>query len=137
MRKPQSPQAMDPIQRYAPRAFTSPGLLVSCFTMIPLRQIAFARSGDKGNAANVAVFGRTPVAYAWLREHLTAKRVEDYFRPLGVGEVTRFDVPNLEAVNFILPHVLGGGGSRSLRIDAQGKTLGMALLEMPVAYPAD
>ena len=104
-------------------------------TTIPLREIAFARSGDKGNSANIAVFGRTPVAYAWLREQLTARKVEEYFRPLGVGPVTRYEVPNLEALNFILPGVLGGGGSRSLRIDAQGKTLGMALLEMPIAPP--
>jgi len=103
--------------------------------MIPLREIAFARSGDKGNSANVAVFGRTPDAYAWLRRHLTAAMIEDYFRPLGVGTVVRYDVPNLEALNFVLPHILGGGGSRSLRIDAQGKTLGMALLEMPVDAP--
>ena len=105
--------------------------------MIPLREIAFARSGDKGNSANVAVFARTPAAYAWLRENLTTARVEDFFRPLGVGAVVRYDVPNLEALNFILPHTLGGGGSRSLRIDAQGKTLGMALLEMPVNVPED
>lgn len=103
--------------------------------MIPLREIAHARSGDKGNSANIAVFGRTPAAYAWLREHLTAARVQDYFTPLGVGQVTRYDVPNLEALNFILPEVLAGGGSRSLRIDAQGKTLGMAILEMPIAAP--
>jgi hypothetical protein len=103
--------------------------------MIPLRAIAFARSGDKGNSANIAVFGRTPAAYAWLRENLTAARVEEFFRPLGVGPVTRYDVPNLEALNFVLPDVLGGGGSRSLRIDAQGKTLGMAILEMSVDAP--
>ena len=102
--------------------------------MIPLREIAFARSGDKGNSANIAVFGRTPAAYAWLREHLTAAKVEEYFRPLGVTGVTRHDVPNLEALNFVLRDILGGGGSRSLRIDAQGKTLGMALLEMTVDY---
>ncbi len=105
--------------------------------MIPLREIAFARSGDKGNSANIAVFARTPDAYTWLKKKLTAARVEEYFRPLGVGTVVRYDVPNLEALNFILPHVLGGGGSRSLRIDAQGKTLGMALLEMPVDAPKD
>jgi len=104
--------------------------------MIPLREIAFARSGDKGSSANVAVFGRTPAAYGWLRDHLTAAMVENYFLPLGVGTVTRFEVPNLEALNFLLPAVLAGGGSRSLRIDAQGKTLGMAILEMPVDYPA-
>jgi hypothetical protein len=100
-----------------------------------LRDIAFARSGDKGSSANVAVFGRTPAAYRWLREHLTAAVVEDYFKPLGVGVVTRHDVPNLEALNFVLPGILAGGGSRSLRIDAQGKTLGMALLELDVDAP--
>lgn len=103
--------------------------------MIPLREIAFARSGDKGNSANIAVFGRTPAAYAWLRDHLTAAIVEEHFRPLGVDRVTRYEVPNLAALNFVLPQVLGGGGSRSLRIDAQGKTLGMALLELKVDAP--
>jgi hypothetical protein len=100
--------------------------------MIPLREIAFGRSGDKGNSANIAVFGRTKDAYAWMRDHLTAATVEEYFRPLGVGTVIRYDVPNLEALNFVLPNVLAGGGSRSLRIDAQGKSLAAALLEMKV-----
>jgi len=103
--------------------------------MSRLGDIAFARSGDKGDSANIAVLGRTPEAYAWLRTFLTAERVETFFQPLGVGRVQRYDVPNLEALNFVLPHVLGGGGSRSLRIDAQGKTLGMALLELPVDLP--
>lgn len=105
--------------------------------MTTLRAIAFARSGDKGSSANVAVFGRSPAAYAWLRTHLTAERVEAYFRPLGVGTVVRYDVPNLEALNLILPAILAGGGSCSLRIDAQGKALGQALLEMPVDLPSD
>jgi hypothetical protein len=104
--------------------------------MIPLRQIAYARSGDKGSSANIAVFGRTPEAYRWLRKHLTEEVVESYFKPLGVGFVKRYDVPNLQAINYVLPGVLAGGGSRSLRIDAQGKTLGMALLELQVDYPA-
>lgn len=103
--------------------------------MTTLRAIAFARSGDKGSSANVAIFGRTPAAYAWLRAHLTADRVEAYYRPLGVGAVVRYEVPNLEALNFVLPAVLAGGGSCSLRIDAQGKTLGQALLEMPIDLP--
>lgn len=96
--------------------------------------IAYARSGDKGSSANVAVFGRTAGDYAWLREHLTAARVEAWFKPLGVGAVVRYDVPNLEALNFFLPNVLAGGGSTSLRIDAQGKTLGQALLAMPLEF---
>jgi len=100
--------------------------------MIQLREIAFARSGDKGSSANIAVFARTPGMYAWMLENLTAGVVEEFFRPLGVGTVVRYEVPNLEALNFILPSVLGGGGSRALRIDAQGKTLGQALLEMKI-----
>jgi hypothetical protein len=103
--------------------------------MIPLRVIAFARSGDKGDSANIAVFGRSTASYLWMREHLHASVVEEYFRPLGVGTVVRHEVANLEALNFVLPQVLGGGGSRSLRIDAQGKALGMALLEMLVDVP--
>lgn len=102
--------------------------------MRTLRAIAFARSGDKGNSANIAVFGRTSADYAWLREHLTAQQVEAWFKFLGAGTVVRYDVPNLEALNFVLPHVLGGGGSCSLRIDAQGKTLGQALLAMPLDF---
>lgn len=104
--------------------------------MSTLGQIAFARSGDKGSSANVAVFARSPQAYAWIVRQLTAARVEEYFRPLGVGRVQRYEVPNLEALNFVLPGILAGGGSRSLRIDAQGKTLGQALLALPIDYPA-
>lgn len=105
--------------------------------MKTLRAIAYARSGDKGNSANIAVFGRTSSDYAWLREHLTAAQVEAWFKPLGAAKVVRYDVPNLEALNFVLPNVLGGGGSCSLRIDAQGKTLGQALLAMPLDFAAE
>lgn len=97
-----------------------------------LGDIAVARSGDKGSGANVGVIARVPEAYPVLREHLTARRVEEFFSPLGVQNVQRFEIPNLGALNFLLPGVLAGGGSRSLRIDAQGKTLGQALLEMPI-----
>jgi len=103
--------------------------------VIQLREIAYARSGDKGSSANIAVFARTPAAYEWLRDNLTAGVVEEFFRPLGVGTVVRYEAPNLDALNFILPAVLGGGGSRALRIDAQGKTLGQALLEMKIDPP--
>lgn len=103
--------------------------------MIALREIAFARSGDKGNAANIAVFGRSAAAYAWLRDTLTAELVAAFFRPLGTTRVERYDVPNLQALNFVLHDALGGGGSRALRVDAQGKALGMALLELRVDPP--
>jgi hypothetical protein len=99
---------------------------------IRLGDIAFARSGDKGSGANVAVFARNPKDYSLLENRLTASTVQKFFKPLGVGKVLRYEVPNLHAFNFILPQILAGGGSRSLRIDAQGKTLGQAILEMKI-----
>jgi hypothetical protein len=99
---------------------------------ICLGDIAFARSGDKGSGANVAVFARKPKDYEFLEKRLTASMVQKFFKPLGVGKVQRYEVPNLHAFNFILPSILAGGGSRSLRIDAQGKTLGQAILEMKI-----
>ena len=102
---------------------------------IQLYDIAHARSGDKGSGANVGVIAYTPAGYAFLREALTVERVEAFFKPLGVGKVTRYELPNLESFNFLLPQILAGGGSRSLRVDAQGKTLGQALLEMPLDIP--
>ena len=97
---------------------------------IRLGEIAYARSGDKGSSANVGVIARTPEAFGVLRSHLSAARVEKFFKPLGVGKVIRYELPNLGALNFLLPGVLAGGASRSLRTDAQGKTLGQAILEM-------
>ena len=104
---------------------------------IPLGAIAHGRSGDKGNHANVAVIAYTPAGYAWLRQHLTADRVRDYFAPLGPSKVERFEAPNLLALNCLLFDVLAGGASRSLRSDTQGKTYALALLQMPVELPAD
>jgi hypothetical protein len=105
---------------------------------IRLAQLARARSGDKGASANVGVIAGTPAGYALLRDSLTAARVEAFFSPLGVGRVARYELPNLLALNFVLPGVLGdGGGSLSLRTDAQGKALGQALLEMTIELPDD
>jgi hypothetical protein len=104
---------------------------------LPLSTIAHGRSGDKGNHANVAVIAYTPAAYAWLREHLTADRVAAYFAPLGSTAVERFEAANVLGLNFVLRDVLAGGASRSLRTDTQGKTLALALLQMPVELPAD
>ncbi len=103
----------------------------------PLGDIAHGRSGDKGNHANVAVIAYTPAGHAWLREHLTADAVRDYFAPLGPSRVLRHEAPNLLALNFVLYDVLAGGASRSLRIDTQGKTLALALLAMPLDLPID
>lgn len=102
---------------------------------IPLSEIAHGRSGDKGNHANIAVLAYTPAGFAWLRQYLTAERVAEYFHPLGPSRVVRFEAANLLGLNFLLYEVLAGGASRSLRIDTQGKTLALALLQMPVPCP--
>jgi hypothetical protein len=102
---------------------------------VRLGDIAYARSGDKGAAANVGVIARTPAAYEFLRRELSAEAVGRFFRPLGVGRVVRYELPNLAALNFLLPDVLDGGGSLSLRTDAQGKALGQAILEMQLDVP--
>jgi hypothetical protein len=100
-----------------------------------LSDLAHGRSGDKGNHANVAVIAYTPAGYAWLRDHLTAESVHEYFRPFGPTRAERFEVPNVLALNFLLYNVLAGGASRSLRSDNQGKTLALTLLRMPLVRP--
>lgn len=101
-----------------------------------LGDIAHARSGDKGTGANVGILAYNKEGYNFLYHSLTADVVAAFFAPLTPGEVTRYELPNLNAFNFILPEVLAGGGSRSLRIDAQGKTLGQALLELELEVDA-
>jgi len=101
-------------------------------TTIPLRKIAYARSGDKGNNSNIGVITYSLSGYQFLTEYLTSDRVEEFFKPLGVKSVLRYELPNLWALNFVLIGALAGGGSRSLRIDSQGKALGQAILEMPI-----
>lgn len=97
-----------------------------------LCDIAYARSGDKGSSSNIGVIAYSPEGYQFLKEYLTAERVQAYFAPLGVTSTVRYELPNLIAFNFVLKDVLAGGGSRSLRIDAQGKALGQALLQIPI-----
>ena len=99
---------------------------------VPLSELAHARSGDKGDTANIGVIARAPEIYPWLVATLTAKRVKHHFVGICRGEVERHEVPNLWALNFLLGESLGGGGTVSLRLDAQGKTLSHALLAMPV-----
>src|SRR5438132_3348575 len=101
----------------------------------PLRTIAHGRSGDKGNHANIAIIAYTPAGFQWLQQHLNAERVQRYFEPLGSSRVERFEAPNLLALNFVLYDILAGGASRSLRLDNQGKTLALALLQMPIDRP--
>jgi hypothetical protein len=102
-----------------------------------LADIAHGRSGDKGNHANVAIIAYTPAGYAWLRKNLTADAVQRYFASMHPSRVLRYEAPNLLALNFVLNDVLAGGASRSLRVDSQGKTLALALLQMPIEQPQD
>jgi hypothetical protein len=102
---------------------------------LPLLAVAHARSGDKGDTANIGLIGRSPECYAWLARHVTAARVKGWFRDAAQGPVRRHLVPNLWALNFLLERTLGGGGTRSLRLDAQGKTLAQALLRCQVTIP--
>ena len=100
-----------------------------------LLDLCFSRSGDKGDAVNVGLIARDPAHYDWLRETVTAERVKAHFGPRVDGEVERFELPNLAALNFLLHGALGGGGTVSLKLDAQGKTYAAHLLRMEVEAP--
>ena len=104
---------------------------------VRLSELAHGRSGDKGNHANIGIACRGEKAYRHLKTVLNAERVADYFRELGPSRVVRYELPNLLAFNFVLYDVLDGGASRSLRIDSQGKTLALQLLEMEVIAPEE
>ncbi len=102
---------------------------------VELSRIAYARSGDKGDGSNVGVIARRPEYYDLLVSELTAERVKKHFSRICRGKVDRYEVPNLHALNFILHDSLGGGGSESLKSDAQGKTHGLGLLQMQIEVP--
>jgi hypothetical protein len=102
---------------------------------VTLHRIAHGRSGDKGDTVNVGVIARRPEFYDFLREQLTVERVRSHFGDLVKGDVQRFELPNLNALNFLLHEALGGGGTVSLMTDAQGKTFSTAMLRMQVDLP--
>ena len=99
---------------------------------VPLSELCLARSGDKGDTCNVGVIARSPAIYLWMRDHLTADFVKARFEGVCKGAVDRFEVPNLLALNFLLHESLGGGGTLSLLMDAQGKTYSQFLLATEV-----
>ena len=103
---------------------------------VPLSQLAHTRSGDKGDTANIGVIAWRQNDYPILVRELTSERVKTFFGAMVNGEVERFELPNLGALNFLLHEALGGGGTVSLRVDAQGKTLGAALLRMEIESDA-
>ena len=102
---------------------------------VPLVQLAWARSGDKGNHSNIGVIARRPEWLPWLRGQLTPERVKDWLGHLVAGEVTRYEVPGIHALNFLCTEALDGGGMASLRNDPLGKGMAQILLSMPVAVP--
>ncbi len=104
---------------------------------IALSELAYARSGDKGDGSNVGVVAYNREIYELLRERLTSERVKKHFHEICFGKVDRYEAPNLLALNFILHDSLGGGGSESLKTDAQGKTHGLGMLFMEIDVPDD
>ncbi len=104
---------------------------------IRLLQICHGRSGDKGDTANVGLIARKESYYPFIEREVTAERVRKHFEGIALGKVERFELPNLWALNFLLHHALGGGGTKSLKNDAQGKTLAAALLRMEIDVPDD
>ena len=105
--------------------------------IVPLSEIAAARSGDKGEGSNVGVLAKTEAAYAFLKGALTTEAVARHMSGINSGAVRRFEADNLRLLNFLLDDSLGGGGSASLLTDAQGKTHGLALLRMELDVPEE
>jgi hypothetical protein len=102
---------------------------------VSLLKLAHARSGDKGDTANVGLIALKDEYYPLLVQHVTAEAVKQHFGPMVKGDVERFELPNLGALNFLLHSALGGGGTLSLMTDAQGKTFSTALLRMNIDVP--
>ena len=102
-----------------------------------LSELAHTRSGDKGDTANIGVIAWREEDFAILKRELTAERVKAYLGDMVKGNVERYELPNLGALNFLLHGALGGGGTVTLRVDAQGKTYGAALLDMELDIDAD
>lgn len=102
---------------------------------VRLERVAHARSGDKGDASNVGLIANSAEIYEVLAREVTAERVKEHFREVCRGPVERFEVPNLNAFNFLLHDSLGGGGTESLKTDAQGKTHAQGLLVMEIEIP--
>jgi len=101
----------------------------------PLVEIAHARSGDKGNSCNIGVIARRPEYYPILVEQVTAARVREHFQGWVRGPITRYEMPAIHSLNFVMEDALGGGATASLRADNQGKTMGGAMLRLLVSLP--
>jgi hypothetical protein len=105
--------------------------------VVKLIKIAHGRSGDKGNGSNVGIIARHPDIYPFLKEKLTPERIKEHMKYVCKGEVDRYELPNIGALNFILHDSLGGGGTVSLKLDAQGKTHALQVLRMDIDVPQE
>ncbi len=99
---------------------------------VPLREIAHSRAGDKGDVSNVSLIAYRPEDYEVLRREVTAERVREHFRGIVLGEVVRYELPRIRALNFVMRRALAGGVTRSLRLDIHGKALSSLLLAMQI-----
>jgi non-ribosomal peptide synthetase component E (peptide arylation enzyme) len=104
---------------------------------VKLRELAHSRTGDKGNTSNISVIAYHETHYPLLREQVTAERVKAHFAGVVEGDVVRYELPNIAALNFVMSQTLGGGVTRSLALDAHGKSLSSALLDLEIDVPAD
>ncbi|MAO66597.1 MAG: hypothetical protein CL666_16520 [Balneola sp.] len=104
---------------------------------VKLLKIAHGRSGDKGNGSNVGIIARHPDIYPFLKKELTSDRVKKHMKNVCKGEVERYELPNIGALNFMLNESLGGGGTVSLKLDAQGKTHASMVLRMDIDVPEE
>lgn len=97
-----------------------------------LREIAHSRTGDKGNTSNISVIAYDPAHYAFLEKHVTAKRVKEFFADIVEGDVVRYELPKIGALNFVMYKALGGGVTRTLALDIHGKSLSSALMNLDI-----
>ena len=125
-----------PVRSDEPRVRRKAVKMTGPLQEVQLRRLCYARSGDKGDTCNIGVLARSPKVYDWMVARLTAAVVKKFFRGRVFGQVTRYELDNLEGLNFLLEQSLGGGGTTSLLVDPQGKTMSQALLEMKVKVPA-
>jgi hypothetical protein len=102
-----------------------------------LRELAHSRTGDKGNTSNISVIAFDARYFPLLKQQVTAERVKAHFAGVVEGEVVRYELPNIAALNFVMDKTLGGGVTRSLALDAHGKSLSSALLDLEVDLPND
>ena len=98
-----------------------------------LREIAHSRTGDKGDTSNISIIAHDPANYALIEKYVTAERVKEFFAEIVQGEVIRFALPNVGALNFVMYKALGGGVTRTLALDIHGKSLGSALMNLEIS----